>query len=71
MWETLKIASIEKSSSPMNESHEVGQALEVARVSLLRVQTTLHQYEQVADERLVPPKSSEDNESWWRLWLPV
>ena len=37
---------------PVSESDEVGQALEVARASLLRVQTTLHQHKQVADERL-------------------
>ena len=37
---------------PVSASDEVGQALEVARVSLLRIQTTLHQHKQVADARL-------------------
>ena len=59
---------------PVSESDEVGQALEVARASLLRVQTTLHQHKQVADERLRaaqvaflmerPLKSTADTESY-------
>ena len=37
---------------PVSESDAVGQAMEVARFDLLRVQTTLHQHKQVANERL-------------------
>ena len=37
---------------PVHASDEVGQALEVARVSLSRIQTTLRQHQQVADARL-------------------
>ena len=36
----------------MRASDEVGQASEAARVSLLRIQTALHQHKQLADARL-------------------